>query len=73
VIYLIVEHIEALHRRALTEFGGLDGLRAPHQLAAAMLTFLDVNGHQLDRTDDEIAEIFERLGEDVVDQSAFFA
>lgn len=118
MIYLTLDQVEALHRRALVDYGGLDGVRAPHQLAAAvrqpeqsafgqdayvtvadkaaaygffiaeaqafvdgnkrtaaaaMLTFLNVNGYDLDQTDDEIAEMFEELGEDVIDQTAFFA
>jgi death-on-curing protein len=118
VIYLAIEQIEALHLRALSEFGGLQGLRAPHQLAAAvrqpeqsafgedayptiadkaaaygffiaeaqafvdgnkrtaaaaMLTFLEINGYHLDQTDDQIADMFEQLGEDRIDQAGFFA
>lgn len=118
MIYLTLDQIESLHRRALAEFGGLDGVRSSHQLAAAvrqpeqsafgedayptvaekaaaygffiaeaqafvdgnkraaaaaMLTFLEINGHTLDQDDDEIARMFEQLGEDVVDQAQFFA
>ena len=118
MIYLTLDQVESLHRRALAEFGGLDGVRSPHQLAAAvrqpeqsafgedahptlaekaaaygffiaeaqafvdgnkraaaaaMLTFLGVNGYMLDQTDDEIARMFEQLGEDRVDKAQFFA
>jgi prophage maintenance system killer protein len=31
-----------------------------------------VNGYELAQTDDKIAEMFEKLGEDVVDQTGFF-
>ena len=117
MIHLTLDQVEVLHRRSLAEYGGLDGVRSSHQLAAAvgqpeqsafgedayptvaekaaaygffiaeaqafvdgnkrtaaaaMLTFLHVNGYDVDRTDDEIAEIFEQLGADLVDQTGFF-
>lgn len=118
MIYLTLDQIKILHRRALAEFGGLDGVRSPHQLAAAvrqpeqsafgedayptvaakaaaygffiaeaqafvdgnkraaaaaMLTFLALNGYALAQRDDEIATMFEQLGEDKVNQAQFFA
>ena len=35
--YLTVDQVIEFHAEALREFGGLDGLRAPHQLSAAVL------------------------------------
>lgn len=37
VRYLTVDQVIEFHAEALREFGGLDGIRSPHQLAAAVL------------------------------------
>lgn len=42
--------------------------------AWAMVTFLDLNGYELEPADDdEVAVAFEQLGSDVLDQAGFFA
>jgi hypothetical protein len=37
VRYLTVDQVIEFHAEALREFGGLDGIRSPHQVAAAVL------------------------------------
>ena len=37
VRYLTVDQVIEFHGEALREFGGLDGIRSPHQVAAAVL------------------------------------
>ena len=117
VRYLTVDQVIEFHREALREFGGLDGIRSPHQVSAAVLipqqsafgedayptvpakaaaygffiaeaqafidgnkrsaaiameAFLILNGYELRMSDDEIADLFERLGSDVIGQGEFF-
>lgn len=40
--------------------------------AIAMESFLILNGHELRMSDDEIAELFEKLGSDEIGQGEFF-
>ena len=35
--YLTIDQVIEFHTEALREFGGLDGIRSPHQLSAAVL------------------------------------
>lgn len=115
--YLTVDQVIEFHGEALREFGGLDGIRSPHQLSAAVLmpqqsafaedvypsipekaaaygffvaeaqafidgnkrtaaiameAFLLLNSYELRMSDDEIAELFERLGSDEIGQGDFF-
>ena len=35
--YLTIDHVIEFHGEALREFGGLDGIRSPHELAAAVM------------------------------------
>jgi death-on-curing protein len=117
VRYLTVDQVLEFHGEALREFGGLDGIRSPHQLSAAVLmprqsafaedaypsipekaaaygffiaeaqafidgnkrtaaiameAFLLLNRYELRMSDDEIAELFERLGSDEIGQGEFF-
>jgi death-on-curing protein len=117
IVYLTTDQVHDLHRRALDEFGGLDGIRSAEQLlsavrqveqsafgqdayptipekaaayaffiaesqayldgnkrtaAAAMLTFLAINNHGFDQTDDEIAVAIIDLGQRVIGRSEFF-
>jgi death on curing protein len=117
VRYLTVDQVIEFHAEALREFGGLDGIRSPHQLSAAVLmaqqsafgedaypsvpekaaaygffiaeaqafidgnkrtaaiameAFLILNGYDLPLADDEIAEMFEKLGADEIGQGEFF-
>jgi death-on-curing protein len=117
VRYLTIDQVIEFHAEALREFGGLDGVRSPHQLSAAVLmpqqsafgedayasvpekaaaygffiaeaqafidgnkrtaaiameAFLLLNGYELRMSDDEIAELFERLGAGGVSQVEFF-
>ena len=117
VRYLTIDQVIEFHADALREFGGLDGIRSPHQLSAAVLmpqqsafgedaypsvpekaaaygffiaeaqAFVDgnkrtaaiamealliLNGYELRLSDDEIAEMFEKLGADDIDQPEFF-
>jgi death-on-curing protein len=117
VRYLTVDQAIEFHGEALSEFGGLDGIRSPHQVSAAVLmpqqsafgedaypsipekaaaygffiaeaqafidgnkrtaaitmeAFLILNGYELRMTDDEIAELFEKLGADEIGQGEFF-
>lgn len=117
VRYLTVDQVIEFHGEALREFGGLDGIRSPHQLSAAVLmpqqsafaedaypstpekaaaygffiaeaqafidgnkrtaaiameAFLLLNRYELRMSDDEIAELFERLGSDEIGQGEFF-
>jgi len=117
VRYLTIDQVIEFHADALREFGGLDGIRSPHQLSAAVLmpqqsafgedaypsvpekaaaygffiaeaqafvdgnkrtaaiameAFLILNGYELRLADDEIAEMFEKLGADDIDQPEFF-
>ena len=37
VRYLTIDQVIEFHADALREFGGLDGIRSPHQLSAAVL------------------------------------
>ena len=115
--YLTIDQVIEFHTEALREFGGLDGIRSPHQLSAAVLmpqqsafgedaypsipekaaaygffiaeaqafidgnkrtaaiaveAFLMLNGYELRMSDDEIAELFEKLGSDEIGQGEFF-
>ncbi|MGE3344148.1 MAG: type II toxin-antitoxin system death-on-curing family toxin [Vicinamibacterales bacterium] len=117
VRYLTIDQVIEFHGVALREFGGLDGIRSPHQLSAAVLmpqqsafgedaypsvpekaaayaffiaeaqafidgnkrtaaiameAFLDLNGYELQLSDDEIAEMFEKLGAGELVQADFF-
>lgn len=117
VRYLTVDQVIEFHDEALREFGGLDGVRSPHRLSAAVLmpqqsafgedaypnipekaaaygffiaeaqafidgnkrtaaiameAFLILNKYELRLSDDEIAELFEKLGADEIDQGEFF-
>ena len=117
VRYLTIDQVIEFHGEALREFGGLDGIRSPQQLAAAVLmaqqsafgedayptvpekaaaygffiaeaqafidgnkrsaaiameAFLILNGYELRMSDDEIAELFEKLGSDEIGQGEFF-
>ena len=40
VRYLTIDQVIEFHSEALREFGGLDGIRSPQQLAAAVLPSL---------------------------------
>jgi len=117
VRYLTVDQVMEFHAEALREFGGLDGIRSPHQLSAAVLmaqqsafgedaypsvsekaaaygffvaeaqafidgnkrtaaiameAFLLLNGYELRLSDDQIAEMFEKLGANEIGQADFF-
>lgn len=118
VRYLTVDQVIEFDGEALREFGGLDGIRSPHQLSVAVLmpqqsafaedaypsipekaaahgfivaeaqAFIDGNKrtaaiameaflllnsyYELRMSDDEIAELFERLGSDEIGQADFF-
>jgi death-on-curing protein len=117
VRYLTVAQVIDFHADALREFGGLDGIRSPQQLSAAvqmpqqsafgedayptvpekaaayayfiaqaqafidgnkrtaaiaMEAFLILNGFELRLSDDEMAELFERLGAHAIDRGEFF-
>ncbi len=117
VRYLTVDQVLDFQAEALREFGGLDGIRSSHQLAAAVLmpqqsafgqdayssvpekaaaygffiaeaqafidgnkrtaaiameVFLVLNAYELRMSDDEIAELFEQLGSDEIEQADFF-
>jgi death-on-curing protein len=117
VRYLTVDQVIEFHGEALREFGGLDGIRSPHQVSAAVLmpqqsafgedayptipekaaaygffiaeaqafidgnkrtaaiameAFLILNGYELQMSDDDIAELFEKLGSDEIGQGEFF-
>jgi death-on-curing protein len=117
VRYLTIDQVIEFHGDALREFGGLDGIRSPHQVSAAVLmpqqsafgedaypsipekaaaygffiaeaqalidgnkrtaaiameAFLLLNRYELRMSDDEIAELFEKLGSDQIRQGEFF-
>ena len=117
VRYLTIDQVIEFHGEALREFGGLDGIRSPQQLAAAVLMpqqsafgedayptvpekaaaygffiaeaqafidgnkraaaiamegFLILNRYELRISDDQLAELFERLGSDEIGQGEFF-